>query len=175
MGHSLSKLYRNEIDGLRAIAVMAVILNHLDHSLIQSGFLGVDIFFVISGFVITSSLARFSREATFWQFCGNFFEKRVKRLLPTLLFCVLVTGLLICYLNPNPSASIRTGIFSLFGLSNVFLFLKDSDYFAQSSSANVFTQTWSLSVEEQFYLLFPIMVWSTGYLKFNTGSFRLCI
>lgn len=146
------------IDGLRAIAVIAVIINHLDKSLLPGGFLGVDVFFVISGFVITASLS--SRElGTLRSFLLAFYQRRIKRLLPALLTCVIVTGMGICVVDPEPEASLRTGIYALFGLSNFHLYLQAIDYFATSAQVNAFTHTWSLGVEEQFYLVYPLLFW----------------
>jgi peptidoglycan/LPS O-acetylase OafA/YrhL len=164
--------YRPEIDGLRAIAVVAVILNHFDARLLPGGFLGVDVFFVISGFVITSSLAGLPRE-NFARFFGRFLARRARRLLPALALCVLVTGVLICRVDPAPQVSLQTGIFALFGLSNLFLWSTSSDYFARAAEANPFTQTWSLGVEEQYYLLYPAVVWLAGYPRQATGWRRL--
>ena len=77
--------YRADIDGLRAVAVVAVIINHFNKELLQSGYLGVDIFFVISGFVITSSLA-FRKSSNFNEFIISFYQRRLKRLIPALIF-----------------------------------------------------------------------------------------
>ena len=154
--------YRPEIDGLRAFAVVAVIINHFNKDLLPSGYLGVDIFFVISGYVITSSLV--NRESkNFWDFITGFYERRIKRLVPALVVFVLITSILICLFNPNPTPALRTAIRSLFGLSNLYLLRESTDYFAQSTELNPFAHTWSLGVEEQFYLLFPILIWFSGF------------
>ncbi|MEB3159719.1 MAG: acyltransferase family protein [Synechococcus sp.] len=154
--------YRPEIDGLRAFAIIAVIINHFNKDWLPSGYLGVDIFFVISGYVITSSLS--GRESkNLGDFLSGFYQRRIKRLVPALVVFVLVTSILICLFNPDPGTALKTGMTSLFGLSNLYLFKQSTDYFAQSTELNPFTHTWSLGVEEQFYLLFPLFIWFSGF------------
>ncbi|MFN9660105.1 MAG: acyltransferase family protein [Cyanobacteriota bacterium] len=160
--NSSFKKYRPEIDGLRAFAVVAVIINHFNKDLLPSGYLGVDIFFVISGYVITSSLA--GRESkNFLDFLTAFYERRIKRLVPALVVCVLVTGVLISFFNPDPGVALGLGWKSLLGVSNISLYRSSTDYFAQSTELNPYTHTWSLGVEEQFYLLFPVLIWFSGF------------
>ena len=154
--------YRPEIDGLRAFAVVAVIINHFNKEILPGGYLGVDIFFVISGFVITSSLYQ-RPSKNFKDFISGFYERRIKRLVPALSVFVLILSILICLFNPTPYISLKTGLTSLLGLSNLYLFKQSTDYFAQATEFNVFTHTWSLGVEEQFYILFPFLVWFTGF------------
>ena len=159
---SKTSRYRPEIDGLRAFAVVAVIINHFNKDLLPGGYLGVDIFFVISGYVITSSL--FERPSrNFKDFISGFYERRIKRLVPALSVFVLITSIVICLFNPDPQLSIKTGFTSLWGLSNLYLLKQSTDYFSQSSELNVFTHTWSLGVEEQFYILFPLLIWLSGF------------
>lgn len=153
--------YRAEIDGLRAVAVLAVIVHHLNRDWLPCGFLGVDIFFVISGYVISGSLAARGADSLASHLL-TFYARRVRRLVPALAVCVLLTGLLLCLVSPAPERILETGIWSLFGLSNINLHNQATDYFGLSADLNVFTQTWSLGVEEQFYLLFPLLVWWTG-------------
>ena len=113
--------YRKDIDGLRAIAIIAVIINHLNKNILENGYLGVDIFFVISGFVITRSLLLKNNEQKFSTFLVNFYQKRIKRIIPALIFFVLIMTALIFLFIPLPGPSLKTGIFSLLGLSNIFL------------------------------------------------------
>ena len=94
--------YRKDIDGLRAIAVIAVIINHLNKNILENGYLGVDIFFVISGFVITRSLLLNSKEQKFSDFIIDFYQKRIKRIIPALIFFVLIMSILIFLFIPLP-------------------------------------------------------------------------
>ena len=159
---SKTSRYRPEIDGLRAFAVVAVIINHFNKDILPGGYLGVDIFFVISGYVITSSL--FGRPSKdFKDFISGFYERRIKRLVPALSVFILITSIAICLFNPLPEITLRTGLTSLFGLSNLYLLKQSTDYFAQSTELNVFTHTWSLGVEEQFYIIFPLLIWFSGF------------
>ena len=158
---SIKNRYR-KIDGLRAFAVVAVIINHFNKDILPGGYLGVDVFFVISGFVITSSLYQRPSE-NFKDFISGFYERRIKRLVPALSVFVLITSFLICLFQENPYESLWTGLTSLFGLSNLYLLDKTTDYFAQSTQLNVFTHTWSLGVEEQFYIIFPLLIWFSGF------------
>ncbi len=159
---SIQSRYRPEIDGLRAFAVIAVIINHFNKEILPNGYLGVDIFFVISGFVITSSVYQRPSE-NFKDFISGFYERRIKRLVPALTVFVLITSIAICLFQEDPYLSLWTGLTSLFGLSNLYLLEKATDYFAQSTELNVFTHTWSLGVEEQFYIIFPFLIWFSGF------------
>lgn len=168
---SIKSRYRPEIDGLRAFAVVAVIINHFNKEILPNGYLGVDIFFVISGFVITSSLYQ-RPSKNFKDFISGFYERRIKRLVPALSIFVLITSFTICLFNLNPSFFLKTGLTSLFGLSNLYLLKQSTDYFAQSTDLNVFTHTWSLGVEEQFYILFPFLIWFSGFGRHTKNGAR---
>ena len=167
--HVRSSFYKPEIEGLRALAVISVIINHFNKSWLPGGYLGVDIFFILSGYVISLSLMNMQYK-NFNEFFLNFYTRRIKRLLPALVFCVTITSFILVLVNPNPEISLKTGISALFGISNFYLLQQATDYFAPSSELNVFTQTWSLGVEEQFYVLFPILLWITVFNKKSNST-----
>ena len=158
--------HRQDIDGLRAIAVLAVIINHFDYRILPGGFLGVDIFFVISGFVITASLyKRRDKDFNFSSFLSSFYKRRLQRLLPTLLLFIFFTSIAVYAFIPYPVLTIRAGMSSIFGLSNLYFIKRSLDYFDTSALLNPFTHTWSLAVEEQFYLIYPLLTWFTGFSR----------
>ena len=101
--------YRPEIDGLRAFAVVAVIINHFNKDILPGGYLGVDIFFVISGYVITSSLYQ-RPSKNLKDFISGFYERRIKRLVPGLSMFVFIMSIAICLFNPSPIITLRTGL-----------------------------------------------------------------
>ena len=161
--------YRPEIDGLRGIAVLAVVIYHCNSQLLPYGYLGVDIFFVISGFVITASLSS-QRHDQAGRFLLDFYARRMRRLLPALLVCVLLSAVLISLFNPEPGGMLGLGWRALLGVSNLQLYREASDYFSPASDLNIYTHTWSLGVETQFYLLFPLLPLGCGLLQ---GEARL--
>lgn len=164
--------YRRDVDGLRAVAVGAVLLMHGFHAIFPNGFLGVDVFFVISGFVITASLLRDPSKG-FGEFIARFYARRFLRLLPALLLIIAVTSVAICLLTPRPNSFLKTAMAASFGLANVQLYLAQQDYFSALSDLNPFTHTWSLGVEEQFYLLVPILLWLSIRFMGITQYFQL--
>jgi peptidoglycan/LPS O-acetylase OafA/YrhL len=154
------------IEGMRALAVIAVFINHIEHSWLPGGYLGVDIFFVISGFVITRSLL--NREVhSFWSAITIFYVKRFKRLLPALVTMLVIVIFLIRLVNPNPLTTNLTAISSVFGLSNIFLYFSSLDYFGSTINLNPLMHTWSLGIEEQFYMIFPILFYLTLRVRNN--------
>lgn len=152
--------YRADIDGLRAVAVLAVVFHHLSPSLVPGGYVGVDVFFVISGYLITKIIVRemLDEEFTF----SAFYLRRARRIFPA-LFVVLAVTLLVGYFVLLPSdyantlqAALGTAFFS----SNVVFWrsLMEGYFAATDAALNPLLHTWSLSVEEQFYLLFPVLL-----------------
>lgn len=149
------------LDGLRAVAVLAVVLYHLDPAWLPGGFTGVDVFFVISGFVVCAASARATPTGP-GGFAAWFYARRLRRLAPALVACLLVTGLASALLVPPAwlsESAHRAGFAAFFGLGNVVLASASGDYFAPTAEFNPYTHTWSLAVEEQFYLLFPLLFW----------------
>lgn len=146
--------YRPDIDGLRAIAVMFVVLFHVGFKNFSGGFIGVDIFFVISGFLITRLIAEQIKEKRFS--FKVFYIRRARRLLPALFFTLLITLLLagLLFTAEHFERTGRAAIFATTSVSN-FYFWNESGYFDASSSLKPLLHTWSLSVEEQFYLIWP--------------------
>lgn len=166
--------YRPDIDGLRAFAVIVVVINHLNRAVLPCGYLGVDIFFVISGFVITQSLLA-RRETRFFEYLTGFYVRRVKRILPALIAYVLVVSVLLCLVIPGGQAMLETGQWALVGFANVSLHNSATDYFATAAELHPFTQTWSLGVEEQFYFVFPVLLWCSGFLKGTRRGQRILL
>ncbi len=154
---------------------MAVIVHHIDRTLLPQGHLGVDIFYVISGFVITQSLIK-RPHCSFGGYILGFYTRRAKRLIPALFVCIALTALVVFAVSsPDVTltkASIRTGVTALFGLSNFYLLRHATDYFGSSALLNPFTHTWSLSVEAQFYLVFPFILWLSGLPQKRSDGVR---
>ncbi len=157
--------YRPEIDGLRALAILPVLLYHIGFAGFSGGFVGVDIFFVISGYLITSIILK---EKALDKFSlANFYERRARRILPALLSVILVC-IILSYFWMAPGQMKEFGISAISAIvfiSNVF-FWKHSTYFDAASEEMPLLHTWSLAVEEQYYIVFPIFIlltWRFGF------------
>ena len=155
--------YRPDIDGLRAIAVLAVILFHLNSSWLPGGFLGVDIFFVISGYLIGGILYRELSTNTFS--LKRFYLRRMRRILPAFFAMVIPTLSLSRFIivagSPNAIKAERSALSATVFANNLFNSFY-TDYF-DTNNLNPFLHLWSLSVEEQFYFLYPLVLW--GIMK----------
>ncbi len=164
--------YRPEIDGIRAVAVGSVVLYHAQlnlsgQKLFTGGFIGVDIFFVISGYLITSIILKELISTGTFSF-KNFYQRRVRRILPALLLVMLVSlPFAWIYLQPKSLIDFSKSIlFSLGFSSNIYFQYSGEQYGAASGFLKPFLHTWSLSVEEQFYIIFPIiLIISFKYLR----------
>ena len=156
--------FRWDIQGLRAIAVLCVVVFHINPNLLPGGYLGVDMFFVISGYLILGFIWRDLNQNKFT--LTRFYSKRFYRLAPALLMLVLVTSITSYFiLLPNESMTYIQSLFStLFYVSN-FYFYAQSDYFNTAMEFAPLLHTWSLSVEEQFYILFPFILLFTYKVK----------
>lgn len=168
----LNPAYRPDVDGLRAVAVLAVILYHAGLVALPGGYVGVDIFFVISGFVITGAIQPDMAAGRF--LVRDFYERRIRRIFPALFFMVAVS-LCIGWFVMMPDDLKRLGqssVANAFFASN-FFFLKDTGYFGATAAAKPLLHTWSLAVEEQFYLLLPLYLvllqrWSESAMRWVT-------
>ncbi len=151
--------YRPEVDGLRAIAVLPVILFHAGIAGFAGGYVGVDVFFVISGYLITSillgelSAGRFSLR--------TFYERRARRILPALTVILLVSAVAGWrWMTPAEFKAFCASAMSVLWFSSNVLFWRESGYFDQMTEYKPLLHTWSLAVEEQYYLLFPLLMWA---------------
>lgn len=148
--------YRPEIDGLRAIAVLPVLFFHAGFDWAKGGFIGVDVFFVISGYLITSIILLELRAGTFT--LSGFYERRIRRIAPALLLvCFATIPFAWLWMLPDEFTSYaRSLVASIFSVSNI-LYWREIDYFAASTDLRPLLHTWSLAVEEQYYVIFPLM------------------
>lgn len=151
--------YRPALDGLRAVAVLAVIGYHLDYKWLRGGFVGVDLFFVLSGYLITSLLLVEHERTGRIDFVA-FWLRRAKRLLPAVLLLIIAIALYEATRASIFELTLRRGdlLWTLFYGSNWHFIASSQDYFAQFSEASPVRHTWSLAVEEQFYLAWPLIV-----------------
>jgi peptidoglycan/LPS O-acetylase OafA/YrhL len=148
--------YRPELDGLRAIAVISVLLCHLGTTTFAGGYVGVDVFFVLSGFLISRIIADELRGGTFSVM--KFYERRIRRIVPALVFvcaCCTVAALLILLPNELKSYAHSLAAAAL-SVSNIW-FSHQASYFAPAAATQPLLHTWSLGIEEQFYVVFPVL------------------
>jgi peptidoglycan/LPS O-acetylase OafA/YrhL len=169
-----STSYRRDIDGLRAVAILSVVAFHTAPNLVPGGFVGVDIFFVISGYLITgiilSDLARGKFSFV------EFYARRIRRIFPALtlvLACVLCLGWL--KLLPNEYTSLRQHVGAGAAYVSNFLLFKESGYFDASSELKPLLHLWSLGVEEQFYIFWPLLLFAVAKLRRAQWPFMLGI
>ena len=149
--------YRPDIDGLRALAIIPVVLYHTEFSMFSGGFVGVDIFFVISGYLITFIINEEIKQDRFT--ITDFYERRIRRIFPALFtvvfFCSLVAAAIM--LPQGFEEFGQSVVAATLFVANIY-FLTDSDYFGAAADTKPLLHTWSLSVEEQFYLVFPLIL-----------------
>jgi peptidoglycan/LPS O-acetylase OafA/YrhL len=158
--------YRPDIDGIRALAVLSVFIFHLHPGLLPGGFLGVDIFFVISGYLITGIIVRENSLRTFS--FARFYARRIKRIFPALFVVLLLSGIIAILLLPPETYKnfMDSARYASGQLANIF-FSRKVDYFSEGFSGQPLLHTWSLGVEEQFYLFWPLLIFGC-YKLFNT-------
>lgn len=156
--------YRKEIDGLRAVAVIPVILFHAGVKIFSGGYIGVDVFFVISGYLITSLILEDLQNDQFSVVA--FYERRARRILPA-IFCVMLCCIPFAWhwMLPSQLEDFGNSLIAVTVFASNILFWKESGYFAADANLNPLLHTWSLAVEEQYYLLFPVcltLLWRFG-------------
>ena len=159
------------IEGLRAVAVLSVLFYHLNEALLPGGFTGVDVFFVISGYVIAKSL-RADSAASLGAFILGFYKRRILRIVPALVFFLVSLSFACALFIPDSWLSAgnnETALWAFFGLSNFYLLHSADGYFSMRIPFNPFSHTWTLGVEEQFYVLFPLVF----YLWLRRGAWVL--
>ncbi|MDP5200703.1 acyltransferase [Flavobacterium sp. DG2-3] len=151
----MHKIYRIDIDGIRGLAVISVILFHLGY--LPNGYLGVDVFFVISGYLITGIVFKEVKENSFSIL--KFYERRIRRIIPLVLFTSLIAFVLgICFMLPDDLENLAQSIFaSNFSANNILMYITSSDYWAVKNDYKPLMHTWSLGIEEQFYFFYPIL------------------
>ena len=156
--------YRAEIDGLRALAVLPVILFHAGFELFSGGFVGVDVFFVISGYLITLILIE-QIESGCFSF-ADFYERRARRILPALVFVIIISfPFAWAWMNQAQFDSYLKSLIAVSLFSSNMFFWQESGYFAAAAETKPLLHTWSLAVEEQYYLIFPVylvVAWHFG-------------
>jgi peptidoglycan/LPS O-acetylase OafA/YrhL len=167
--------YRADIDGLRALAVLPVIFFHANVPLFQGGFLGVDVFFVISGFLISSIVVKNLKSNAF-SFL-SFWDKRIRRIIPALFLVTFFTSILSVFLMlPNDLKSYGQSIVAtILSANNILLYLT-SGYWSHAADFKPLYHTWSLGVEEQFYLVMPFLIYLVYKItKSNRGLYVLFV
>ncbi len=149
--------YRREIDGLRAVAVVPVILFHAGYDFVSGGFVGVDVFFVISGYLITTIILAEKEKGSFSLI--SFYERRARRILPS-LFAIMLISIFFGWflLLPDAYKDFSQSLVAVSIFSSNIHFLIESDYFAAAAEMKPLLHTWSLAVEEQYYLIFPLFL-----------------
>lgn len=174
--------YRPEIDGLRAVAVVPVILFHAGLSVFSGGYIGVDVFFVISGYLITAILISELERGDFS--IAKFYERRARRILPALFFVILCCiPFAWMWMLPEELKDFSQSIVAVVFFASNILFWKEEGYFAPSAELKPLLHTWSLAVEEQYYLLFPVfllLAWRFGrnrvfWMVLATAAFSLLL
>lgn len=166
--------YRGDIEGLRALAVALVVGAHAGIPWLAGGFVGVDVFFVLSGFLITGLLLR-EMEGTGSIALGAFYLRRLRRLMPALILMIVITSLVAAVVLapgeqlPQPSVAAMAALWA----SNIYFASVQMDYFAPGTDSNLFLHTWSLGVEEQFYLLWPLLLLALGSARRGKRTGRL--
>jgi len=151
--------YRPDVDGLRAIAVLSVMLFHINNVLLPGGFVGVDVFFVISGFLITRNILQDLEQGRFS--IVDFYRRRVKRIAPAMLVVVLATVIAaqLLMLPEDAQRTAQSAVWSLCSLANVYFWrYQDTSYFATDNLTTPLLHLWSLGIEEQFYMIFPVLL-----------------
>jgi peptidoglycan/LPS O-acetylase OafA/YrhL len=183
----VTRAYREDIDWLRAIAVLAVVAFHFEAPAVFGGFVGVDIFFVISGYLITGIIQSELRGGTFS--FARFYERRVRRLLPALYVMVALTAIpSLHYLLTSERLEFFRSVAAVVTFTSNFFFWLQTGYFDHAAVEKPLLHTWSLAVEEQFYLALPLLLWALlrnrrdGRLQLpivltalSVASFALCI
>ena len=164
--------YRAEIDGLRAIAVVPIILFHAGFEYFSGGFVGVDVFFVISGYLITTIILSEKEQGTFS--LVNFYERRFRRILPA-LFMVMLASLIfsLLWLMPSYMEDFSQSLMAVSTFSSNILFWHESGYWEISNELKPLLHTWSLAVEEQYYVLYPLFLMQIWHFRKDwiLGSF----
>ncbi len=147
--------YNAALDGIRAIAIVAVLIYHVQPRALAGGFVGVDVFYVLSGFLVTSIIVNGVRQGSFSM--SEFYLRRIQRLLPNALLTVLTVLALAYLLLPASSVqqTAKHSLWALFNLSNIYVWRYLGGYWGDSAEFSPLTHTWSLGIEEQFYLCFP--------------------
>lgn len=170
MSDLVTNTYRRDVDGLRGLSILMVVLFHATGSL-RGGFIGVDVFFVISGFLITGILLR---EISAGEFSfAAFWERRIRRIMPASVVIITINvGLAYLILMPEDLMDLGTSLRAQSLMVSNFHFWQHSDYFAAASNQTPLLHTWSLSVEEQFYLLFPFICAASFLWKIPKEALR---